>query len=85
MAQQWKEWYLQDGKIKVCRGEEEGEAELSMYEKGDDQKYEMVMKVVGLSPSDTDNLAEILIKKYDTEKVFSKSPKMGTSKTDIGN
>jgi len=68
MTRYWREWYLQDGKYKICRGERDGDAEVSMYIKNDNDTYDLYMEVIGLAEADTDVLAEALIARYAKEK-----------------
>jgi hypothetical protein len=80
MAKAWLEWYLQDGRIKVCRGERNDEEEVSVYEKGADNKYHMLIQVVGMDDLQADILAQQFVLQYDTEKIFSKGTGMGKAK-----
>ena len=80
MAKSWLEWYLHDGHFKVCRGTRNEEPEVAVYEKGADQKYHLIIQVIGLTELETDILTEQFVKQYDTEKIFSKGTGLGKAK-----
>lgn len=83
MSKSWLEWYLEDGRIKICRGTVNDEPEVSVYKKNEEGKYELVTQVIGAGEAVTDMLTRQFIAQYDTEKVFSKSTGLGKAKAFI--
>jgi hypothetical protein len=82
MAKEWKEWYVGKGdqQYKICRGTYNGMPDVELLHQQEDGTYRRVIRAVFEAAADADVVAERLVREYDTEKVFSKSTRVGKGK-----